>query len=173
MNATITTASVFVERRVRPAPHQLAVVREHDQEDERDGSSTVASTFALSAIESSGAPGIRMIAAATQRRGDVRGVEDQRRGGRRRVEAVRHPEALADCVAGACRDRQDRDRARLDQSEREDRRDGGRRPRAQRRREAGTGEPLRCPRRHGRTAGAGDQRAAPKTAASAAPTIVS
>ena len=77
------------------------------------GSSTVARTLAFRAIDSSGAPGIRMIAAAIARCADVRDVETERPAARA-VEAVRLADALADRVAGAGRDRQDRDRAGLD-----------------------------------------------------------
>ncbi len=44
--------------------HQLAVVGEQDHEDQRRRSRTVANTFALSAMDSSGAPGMRMTPAA-------------------------------------------------------------------------------------------------------------
>jgi hypothetical protein len=50
---------------VRPRAQQLGVVGQPDHEDQLTGSRTVASTLALSAIDSSGAPGMRMTVAAS------------------------------------------------------------------------------------------------------------
>jgi hypothetical protein len=64
MKATIVIAILFVEGLFFHAPISCWSFASMIRKISAIGSSTVASTLALSAIESSGAPGMRMIAAA-------------------------------------------------------------------------------------------------------------